>query len=1033
MRRRILGLAVIALGFLALTPTVARAQSAIAGTVKDESGSILPGVTVEAASDVLIEKTRSAVTDGEGRFQIIDLRPGTYVITFTLTGFQTVKREGVNLPAEFTATINADMKVGSLQETITVTGDAPTVDVQSAAHTQRMDRDIMDSLPTARTIQSIGQLVVGVNLSLPDVGGSRSIMQTYMSVHGQSAANNTVLVDGIQLNGLEADGLVQSYYNDAMIQEMSYQTSGIGAETSTGGVRLNMIPKDGGNRFSGSATGSYRPQKWQSTNLTDRVAVAGVIYPNSTNVTDGSFSFAGPVMKDKLWFMTSARDLRTTNGVLNTYKTPPGQTNLYCIQEGRAGRATCPQGDDFNELWDVLVRTTYQISQRNKISLMYDRIDKYRAHDMQSNYDPDTAANVWHSPNYASGTVKYTSTVSSRLLVEAGYGLNNEYRNVDYQPGIEQPRWSQQWYTTVSQATAAAALGLVRQAAPNINQQWPKRSSYMASASYVTGSHHVKAGLSGTWGKFYHTTDANGDLQALFSDSNFTVPTQVVVRNTPLQAQEKLNSDIGLYIQDTWTLKRLTLNGGLRWSHLNASVTALSSPSGRFVPARSMTADIPDLPNWNSFAPRVQAVYDLFGNARTAVKASFNRYDLPRTTGIAATYNPLTAKTAAINWTDVNGDGIPQGQRFNPDGSLAPACSYPSVGCELDLANLPSNFGQLSDTGTYGTFPRPYIFETGLEVQHELVKRLSVTGTWFRGSYHNMTTSYNASLTNADFTPVQIFNPIDGTPMTVYNRNSATAPATNTVTILDPDYKRIYSSFSAEFRLRFAGAGVLFGGLSWEKEVTKNCTAARLSDPNGNLALLVPSVRYCDLTSNDVANGGVPDNLAVPYTKNLRLSGSYPLPWWGIQASATLQSNGFLQSASYQITGGTTAASTRYPDGTSAFKAAGVAVPACPTQNGCVPGGFVLQTALRQGTITVPLFPASQPWERLTQVDFKLAKNFKVGRATVSPQFEAFNLNNSDKVITVASTAYANSGGTYLVPNSMVQGRLFGASVQVKW
>ncbi len=138
--------------------------------VKDTSGAVLPGVTVEAASDALIEKTRSVVTDGGGQFRIVDLRPGTYAVTFSLEGFQSFKRDALELPAQFTMTINADMKVGSLEETLTVTGDAPTVDVQTAVHTQVLNREAIDSIPTGRTIQGMGQLIVGVSLSLPDTG-----------------------------------------------------------------------------------------------------------------------------------------------------------------------------------------------------------------------------------------------------------------------------------------------------------------------------------------------------------------------------------------------------------------------------------------------------------------------------------------------------------------------------------------------------------------------------------------------------------------------------------------------------------------------------------------------------------------------------------------------------------------------------------------------------------------------------------------------------------------------------------------------
>jgi hypothetical protein len=196
---------------LSIVPVAASAQSAIAGAVRDTSGAVLPGVTVEAASDALIERSRTVTTDGAGQFKIVDLRPGVYTVTFTLTGFQTVKRQAVELLTDFTATINAEMRVGALEESVTVQASSPIVDVQNASHMQVLNRDAMDAIPTGRTIQGLGQLIVGVNLSLPDTGGARGMQQTYMSTHGQSAANNTVLVDGMMVNGLMSDGELRDF------------------------------------------------------------------------------------------------------------------------------------------------------------------------------------------------------------------------------------------------------------------------------------------------------------------------------------------------------------------------------------------------------------------------------------------------------------------------------------------------------------------------------------------------------------------------------------------------------------------------------------------------------------------------------------------------------------------------------------------------------------------------------------------------------------------------------------------------------
>jgi hypothetical protein len=221
--------AVLAFAGSVLLSSAVYAQSAIVGAVKDSSGAAMPGVTVEAASDVLIEKVKSAISDGDGNYRIADLRPGTYTVTFTLTGFKTYRRDGLQLPAEFTATVNAELGVGTLEETITVTGASPVVDVTSAAKTAVLDREAIDLIPTGRSIQGMGQLVLGVSLNLPDTGGARAMQQTYMSTHGMSTANNTVMVDGQMVNGLQGDGAIQSYFNDAMNSEVSYQTAGIGA------------------------------------------------------------------------------------------------------------------------------------------------------------------------------------------------------------------------------------------------------------------------------------------------------------------------------------------------------------------------------------------------------------------------------------------------------------------------------------------------------------------------------------------------------------------------------------------------------------------------------------------------------------------------------------------------------------------------------------------------------------------------------------------------------------------------------------
>ena len=250
---------------------------------------------------------------------------------------------------------------------------------------------------------------------------------------------------------------------------------------------------------------AYRPGAWQGDNLTQELKDAGLAAGNATDyIYDFTISQGGPIQKDKLWFFGTFRDYRTNNFISNTF-----------YDDGA-------QGDDYNYIKQGLVRLTYQLNQRNKLSAYYDRVDKYRAHDMQSLTDPETASVVWTAPNYSTAALKWTSTISSRLLAEAGYSQNVEYRNTTGQDGIVQARGTADWYAMASRTVTPAALGTRTTAPATFGSQFPLRQNFQASASYVTGSHTIKVGGQWQWGKFLHRIDANADLV-----QNYQTPTRV--------------------------------------------------------------------------------------------------------------------------------------------------------------------------------------------------------------------------------------------------------------------------------------------------------------------------------------------------------------------------------------------------------------------------------------------------------------------------------------------------------------------------
>jgi hypothetical protein len=246
----------VIVGFL-LLPSSTFAQGSIAGAVKDTTGGAMPGVTVEAASPALIEKIRTVVTDGEGLYKIVDLRPGTYTVTFSLAGFNTFRRDGIELSASFTATVNADMRVGALEETVTVSGQSPTVDVQNVVQQSVLTRNIMDEIPAGtKTIAALGALIPGMVANTQDVGGTGGTSSAQISIHNSRGSEEQLLQDGMTYNtGAGRGGAFSAVRaNEASTQEIAIETGGLGAESEMSGVRTNVIPREGATSSSRTRT-----------------------------------------------------------------------------------------------------------------------------------------------------------------------------------------------------------------------------------------------------------------------------------------------------------------------------------------------------------------------------------------------------------------------------------------------------------------------------------------------------------------------------------------------------------------------------------------------------------------------------------------------------------------------------------------------------------------------------------------------------------------------------------------------------------
>lgn len=935
-RKTRLGLMLVAGCAALLLPATARAQSAIAGQVTDSTGLVLPGVTVEAASPALIEGSRTSVTDGQGRYTIDGLRPGSYKVTFSISGFATLVREGIDLSSNFTAPISVQMKVGALTESVTVSGASPLVDVQRTASQQVLTREQMDQLPTGRNNWSVGMTLPGISSrtstggAVSDVGGIGGGQQAYLTIHGSAIGDSRIEIDGMDVNsGLGGGNNSSVYFDDGAFQELAFQTVGGTAESQVSGVVVNMIPKDGGNQFNGAGIATYSNESLYSSNYSDDLKARGLLSPSTMQqLWDYNASVGGPLKDRKLWFFGSFRNWGSDKTIADTFSQP--------------GVAEGGKYSYVNKLESYMGRVTAQVSQQHKLSGFYSWMPRHRPY-------INTSAGINASVNYSvNGTMKaetlrpyvtqlkWTSTISSHTLFEGGYSVNH-YKFYTFNQDFIKP-------------------GAVKKMDTTLLNQWnagdgdttfdSELENYVAKFSYVTGSHAFKSGFQFQRGLSATFATRPSDLFQQYQNGR---PFQVMVSNTPIDnTRSLLDGAVGIFVQDQYTFGRLTLNGGIRYDWLRNSIPEQSSPAGRFVPARTFAGV--SVPDWKNWSPRAGLAYDLFGNARTAVKFSYGRYIAQEVAGYAARYNPLGTQNDARAWTDLNGDDIAQVNEIGPSRNtlfgLAAGSVRPDPGLE-----------------------RAYNDLVNVGVQHQLIRNVSVSAAFYHRKYSNIRWTNNLLVTEADFAQVGIPDPRgNGQTITVFNLAPAKNGLVQNVDQTSNNTMR-YNGFDIAVMSRFAKGGTLVAGMSAGLLATNTC---QVPDPN--------SLRFCDQTSMD-----------IPYDKNYKVSGAYPLPW-GVVASVSIQSiPGLPRNITYVVT------RTQVPN-------------------------------LTVSSVTVPLnAPGTSYLPRLNQVDLKFSKSVRFGRTQFRPELGLFNVANSATYL-----SQNNSFGAALDRvQSILDGRVIRFGVQV--
>jgi hypothetical protein len=1007
---------------LLLTATTASAQGsngAIAGAVKDASGAVLPGVTVEAASPALIEKVRSSVTDGQGLYRIVDLRPGTYTVTFTLPGFSTFKRDGLELTAGFTATVNSEMKVGEVAETITVSGETPVVDLQNVRQQTTLSRATLEALPTSGRISQLVNFIPGAvvgNAVWQSVGGLDERANAF-SAHGGRFGDNAPIIDGL-VQRLQGGAIF--VFNQATFQEVNVETGGISADRISGGVQMNIVPRDGGNTFSGSFSTSHTTPSFQADNLNDDLRARGLSFSSSLKKHyDTGGAFGGPVLRDRLWFFAGTRfganqQYQQGNYFNKLQNQRVGTDPVYRVTFYEPDLSRPAFTDDYYR--DFSLRLTWQASKRNKFVASYEAqpncscfwpiLELGPQNNVQGTPEAVGAHN--YKVNYLP-LVTWTSTVSSKLLLEAGASANvfdNETMRTDPSVGTDTIAITE---LSTNFRYGSRALSLTHAGGYRIqhNRQYRQR----ASVSYVTGQHALKTGVDmseyseGAPGWANDSSQINGARSYTFRDR---IPQQVTIWAVPFEALSR-SRDIAAYAQDQWTIRQLTLNLGVRFNNFNGHAPETSMPAGPWVPDRSFPAT-KNAPNWTNVNPRIGGAYDLFGNGKTALKASLGRYT---PYSIAAVDIPANnqATSTTRTWGDANGNYVPDCDLRNslPNGECGPWS-------DLTFGQIRAGSTRRVADALGGYNLQDFDWQAAVQVQHELRPNVALNAGYFRTWYGNFLVTDNQATAVSDYDPYCITVPTDqrlpgggGDKICgLYDIKPTAFGRVDNVVTQHTHYgkqREVYNGADIGITARLDRGARFEAGVGIGRTVTDTCDFNSLPQvlPNFIGEAAVSTTVVTPRTSEFC-------HISRPWTSatGLKLVAIYPLPW------------DFQFSALYFDKPGIPIVSSRAYTNAEIRSSLGRDLGQCRGAATC------------NANVVVNMVPEGTQFEkRLRQMDIRFSRSFRVGKVRLRGNGDLYNLFNASNVLNMTTRYAGPTGGQWLRPLQILGGRMFKVGAQI--